>query len=151
MKTPATVSGSSAGAAMTERPLLVHSGMNRAISGATSLAATRRATPIGSRQKLSLSTRTISSRRSSVAIEYRNPASSCKTRDPDVDFGMVATVAQSRGRAQESIRKHACAWELPPNKALQADAEQPRFSARGLRRSFLRGTGPAYASAARRS
>jgi hypothetical protein len=54
MKTPASVSGSSTGTAMTERPFVVHSGMKRATRGPRSRAESPRAALIGSREKLSL-------------------------------------------------------------------------------------------------
>jgi hypothetical protein len=63
-----TVSGSSSRTATTERPLLVHSGMNRLMQGARSLAGTPSAAAIGSRAKLSLSRRTIFSLGTSAAL-----------------------------------------------------------------------------------
>lgn len=76
IKTPASVSGSSTGTAITERPLVVHSGMKRATKGFKSRAEGPRAPLIGSREKLSLRTVTMAFAKSSVATSYRKPPSS---------------------------------------------------------------------------
>src|SRR5713101_1569901 len=100
MKTPASVSGRSTGVAKTERPFVVHSGINRAKKGTKSSGEKSIAADMGSRAKLSLKMRTIRSPNSGVATIYWKSPSLANTRDlePEVNCGTAPTVRRDRSR-----------------------------------------------------
>src|SRR5713101_8708509 len=100
MKTPASVSGRSTGVAKTERPFVVHSGINRAKKGTKSSGEKSIAADMGSRAKLSLKMRTIRSLNSGVATIYWKSPSLANTRDlePEVNCGTAPTVRRDRSR-----------------------------------------------------